>query len=184
MGLLPAIRDPPENSLASGQPIWIQVLVNRLSMIQWISGNIHPVYTCVYVYVCVCPLCMCLSTAGTKEKHCSFTHLQPANKFWFHISSLSVYWMAGLENISRKTIHGKHVEELNIPHQTTAKYCLMYTIEITCSYKPQYVLPKWNADKSRKDEKKLHLLGPPAFEGTSVCAQDRQTMAELKTNIH
>ena len=38
------------------------------------------------------------------------------------------------------------------------------------------------AGKMKK--KKLHLLGPPAFEGTSVCAQDRQTMAELKTNIH
>lgn len=58
------------------------------------------------------------------------------------------------EHKQKKIIHGKHVEELNIPHQTTAKYCLMYTIEITCSYKPQYVLPKWNADKSRKDEKK------------------------------
>lgn len=77
--------------------------------------------------------------------------------------------MAGLENISRKRIiHGKHAEELNKPHQTTAKYCLMYTIKITNFYKPQYVLPN-NADKSRKDEKKLHLLGPPVSGNQCLC---------------
>lgn len=134
-----------------------------------------------------------------KGKQILVPHLKPVDQECRGVHCLkwtySVYlaWNAGLNNWSchecsqnliqctlngrpgehkqKKIIHGKHVEELNIPHRTTAKYCLMYTIKITCFYKPQYVLPKWNADKSRKDEKKkLHLLRPSAFEGTSVCA--------------
>ena len=141
-------------------------------------------YTCVHVH-CVCAV---LIYSGDRRKTLPLYTLAAGKQILVpHLKPECILNGRPGEHKQKKSIHGKHVEELNIPRQTTAKYCLMYTIKRTCSYKPQYVLPKWNADKSRKDErkkKKLHLLGPPAFEGTSVCAQDRQTMAELKTNIH
>lgn len=129
--------------------------------------HISCVHVCVYM--CACPLCMCCaylqrglkkntaplltcSQRLEKGKQILVPHLKP---------KCTLNGRPG-EHKQKKIIHGKHVEELNIPHRTTAKYCLMYTIKITCFYKPQYVLPKWNADKSRKDEKKKKKKTTPS----------------------
>lgn len=56
------------------------------------------------------------------------------------------------EGTNRKIVHSKHLEELNIPRQKTAKYCLMYTIKIISFCRPTPLCSsKGNTDKSTKD---------------------------------
>ena len=111
-------------------------------------------YTCVHVH-CVCAV---LIYSGDRRKTLPLYTLAAGKQILVpHLKPECILNGRPGEHKQKKSIHGKHVEELNIPRQTTAKYCLMYTIKITCSYKPQYVLPKWNADKSRKDERKKKI---------------------------
>lgn len=130
--MLRTICDSPENSLALGQLICIQVLVNGLTRIQCNSANIYPVCMCAHVCTWVC-LCAHLSQ-GLRNNNCSCTRSQ-----WLEKGKqiLVPYPKPGCilkgrtgGHKQKKIIHSKHLEELNIPHQRTAKYCLMYTIKI------------------------------------------------------
>ena len=94
------------------------------------------------VHVCACTLCMslCLSRGPKNNTAPVLTRSQPLEKgkqiLIPHLKPECILKGRPGEHKQKKIIHSKLLEEFNIPHQTTAKYCPMYTIKIiTCFYR-------------------------------------------------
>ena len=78
-------------------------------------------YTCVHVH-CVCAV---LIYSGDRRKTLPLYTLAAGKQILVpHLKPECILNGRPGEHKQKKSIHGKHVEELNIPRQTTAKYCL------------------------------------------------------------